>query len=46
MNLWKLWIARHCCHRLCVVVSRHFGDVRRGGRVSAEDDGGVICVRR
>jgi hypothetical protein len=46
MNLWKLWIAQHCCHGLRVEVSRHFVDVGRRGRVSAEDDGGVICVRR
>jgi hypothetical protein len=49
MNLWKLWIARHCCHRLAVCGDREDVSVKRTDEVEAArsvitDDGGVGVI--
>jgi hypothetical protein len=49
MNLWKLWIARHCCHRLAVCGDREQVSVKGMDEVEAArsvitDDGGVGVI--
>jgi hypothetical protein len=51
MNLWKLWIARHCCHRLAMCGDREDVSVKRTDEVEAArsvitDDGGVGVSRK